>query len=365
MQHFAHLPIETQLPYFTRLHHLLSTSQGGNVFFLPHSGLTYRVAQFHAWIKRQHRLDIKLVDLNLPSNNPHSLETKLHSITSPLMIVAHRQFLGPDRVAYGEILQSIYTTSNQPILIFHECAPSELNSSSLPSLLYQNHFLYPLPQLDDLPSYLVNLSRDWKIKLSSGQVNEITTLCGNQLWLINEYLRQLSSHPTITSSQVSNTQVFVEKSQLIWQMLPDPYQRTITEPSSHPSAITLELASFNLVDQHTQLYGTWSTKLVQTAQSVNLEVNPHTLVYRGRDLTLYFTAKERSLLASLTRQTSHLSREQVAQLIWGQEWETLYSDWALDQTMRRLRQKIQNLQLPILINTKRGVGYVYARLPGI
>ncbi len=53
-----------------------------------------------------------------------------------------------------------------------------------------------------------------------------------------------------------------------------------------------------------------------------------------------------------------LSRDQIAQCLWGSDWEEKYSDWAIDQAIHRLRTKLRDANSPYSIQTKKGVGFV-------
>ena len=43
-----------------------------------------------------------------------------------------------------------------------------------------------------------------------------------------------------------------------------------------------------------------------------------------------------------------LSRDEIAEIIWGKSWQSKYSDWALDKAISRLRRKINSPQYRIL-----------------
>lgn len=57
---------------------------------------------------------------------------------------------------------------------------------------------------------------------------------------------------------------------------------------------------------------------------------------------------------------SVVSRDAVAQAIWGTSWEDRYSDWAIDQTIGRIRKKMLRFDFPkTMIRTVKGKGFVY------
>lgn len=49
-----------------------------------------------------------------------------------------------------------------------------------------------------------------------------------------------------------------------------------------------------------------------------------------------------------------VSRDEIAKSIWGSRWEEKYSDWAIDQSISRLRKKIQNSNVNLYTVRNRG-----------
>jgi len=55
-----------------------------------------------------------------------------------------------------------------------------------------------------------------------------------------------------------------------------------------------------------------------------------------------------------------LGRETIAKAYWGTNINDCYSDWALDQMIRRIRIKLTRFGLnPKTISTKRNAGYIF------
>jgi hypothetical protein len=52
-----------------------------------------------------------------------------------------------------------------------------------------------------------------------------------------------------------------------------------------------------------------------------------------------------------------ISREEVAQILWQDEWTERYSEWAIDKVMSRLRKKIATKHMPGILVTVKGKGY--------
>ncbi|PIY68890.1 hypothetical protein COY90_03510 [Candidatus Roizmanbacteria bacterium CG_4_10_14_0_8_um_filter_39_9] len=56
-----------------------------------------------------------------------------------------------------------------------------------------------------------------------------------------------------------------------------------------------------------------------------------------------------------------VSRDSVAQVMWGARWTEDYSDWAIDQMIYAIRNQLQALKSPWQLKTKRGKGYFLIR----
>jgi hypothetical protein len=77
--------------------------------------------------------------------------------------------------------------------------------------------------------------------------------------------------------------------------------------------------------------------------------------YKSIKLLVNPTAQEINILNSLLESTIPLSRDDIAQILWGKSWNTKYSDWAIDKTISRLRKKIIGNEIRIL--TIKNFGY--------
>jgi DNA-binding winged helix-turn-helix (wHTH) protein len=84
----------------------------------------------------------------------------------------------------------------------------------------------------------------------------------------------------------------------------------------------------------------------------------NTIYFDDKNLNHLFTLKEQYLLSALLNKKEQIvSREELAQALWGKDWQEEYSDWALDQGVHRLRLVLEqsgfNKQL---IKTVKGKG---------
>ena len=60
------------------------------------------------------------------------------------------------------------------------------------------------------------------------------------------------------------------------------------------------------------------------------------------------------------RNSSLTTRENIAKALCDNEWETKYSDWAIDQTISRIRTKLKNTDFKL--KTIKGKGFTLMRL---
>lgn len=76
-------------------------------------------------------------------------------------------------------------------------------------------------------------------------------------------------------------------------------------------------------------------------------------------LDLSLSSSESKLVRFLQKNQNALSdRDQIAKVIWENDWENQYSDWAIDQAVSRLRRKLKKANSEYEIITKKGRGFI-------
>ena len=71
-----------------------------------------------------------------------------------------------------------------------------------------------------------------------------------------------------------------------------------------------------------------------------------------------FTRQEYSVLSMLLQKKSKLcTRDDIGDILWGNDSYEKYSDWAIDQLMSKLRKKLTDLGVKEKLVTVRGKGY--------
>ncbi len=81
----------------------------------------------------------------------------------------------------------------------------------------------------------------------------------------------------------------------------------------------------------------------------------HAVNYKSIKLLSNPTAQEINILNTMFENDCPVSRDEIAQILWGKSWNTKYSDWAIDKTISRLRKKIIGNEIRIL--TIKNFGY--------
>ncbi len=75
---------------------------------------------------------------------------------------------------------------------------------------------------------------------------------------------------------------------------------------------------------------------------------------------LHFTQVQRKVLAYLRERAGQLvTRDDLAKVLWGDGWADRYSDWAIDQLISTLREKMGLAKQKANIVTKKGEGILY------
>lgn len=366
MKKYEKVPLNSLTPQFAQWENILKHNGIGHIFFLPHTGLLYRVHQFSDWLKSRN-LSASIIDLDLEMHNdPLSFREFLKSSSLPTLIVARRNFISMDQDSLSLELQSHYTTHSCAFLIFHETTPYTLTlNQNLPSVMLQNHFIYELPNKEFCLEYINSYAAEISLNITKQDISDIYQYCGNQPWLINELSRLKSVNPEHTISELITNDSMQKRLQSLWNGFPESHQMFFLDfplDESLKTTIKNELTQAGYLNPTSaKPTGTWLEQIIKYQKSNLLKLSSDSLIYRGVELKNEFSAGELRILQTLYSTESPTPRDIVADAFWQSNKDELYTDWALDQAISRLRKKIARLKLPINILTKKGFGYVLQR----
>lgn len=361
---YSHLPLGSLLPQFNLWENLLLHRQACHLYFLPHTGMLYRIYQYRDYYNSHNKTLVKVLDMNtdLLSEPQSLLDALTKNGDSQIILLAHKHFSGPDRANLAQALQTASLTQKTGLLVAHESAPSEVLNTSLPSIMHhQINVFTPISDKQSIHSYITNLASDWGVTLLPKDIETFTAYCHNQLWLINDLLRLRLDNPLTSATTLLNSPSLTQKTQIIWDDLPQPYQNYYLQISELTPTIENEIEKVGLPLLNQTINQPYLHKLISNIKSNLLQISPSRLIYLNNDFTSDFSKSERSILSLLHQKRQILDRESIAHIYWPSNYEEAYSDWALDKLMSRLRKKLAKYQLPIYIQTRRGKGYACNR----
>jgi hypothetical protein len=364
MKAYETLSTDSLIPQFRNWNNVLKHNQTCHVFFLPHTGLLYRATQFHDWINSLEATPVRLINMDIDLiGDPFTFRSFLDQITTPALLFAGKNFFSENKIALANVLQSHYVRNKTGLIIFHEGSPLSIKSiSGFPSIMFQNQFIYSLPiDQPTIKSYIENFSAQWHIPATDREKQEIADFCGNQPWITNEVLRLKDLSDTDSVSKIIQSPSVLDRIWQLWGLFPE-YYREYFSGSSPDSAtnkkVENELTGFGYLNpQNRQPIGRWLSDAIKNSHYTALKTTDKSLIFNQQNISHKFSAGEIRIIHQLFSSHTPVSREQIAKCFWQEKSDELYSDWALDAVISRLRKKVAKFRLPLSIKTVRGIGY--------
>lgn len=350
MKKYDNVPLKSQLVQYEEWAKALKPGMMGNLYFLPWVGMAYRVAQFENYLGK----DVSVIDLQ--SSDGEDLERigKLPSKGKHILLLKD-VLLKPDGEKIALALEKWLVEYAGGALFVHELPPISYNNKTLPSWVRANILYYRIPDTTIVKAYINNVSREINLKLSLDDTKLIADACGGWLWLVKDILRT-KAIGTRSIEDCLKSDTFCQKMGLIWDSWPVSYHGAICGINNDD--VLNELVTFGVVDADGHVNGTSLSNFIKNKSVSDVEIIPEVIRYRDRDLSDRFTKGERKVLETLWQYKQigkRVPREDLP-ILFGDETGEM-SDWTIDQKMRRLRQKLVKLQIPIVIETKKGEGY--------
>ena len=197
--------------------------------------------------------------------------------------------------------------------------------------------------------------------------SRIVDYCGGYIWLSTEALR----HAHTTGNLEFNHPAMKYRLEAVWSGFSDKEQMTLTEilnqkPVTYKPSLEY-LEKCGIVSTKQNSFSLTVPILVdylneKLAQETHLRLSANNeIILNMVPVTKLFSSRERTVLSFLISHSNELvGRPQLAKLFWNDG--TDYSDWALDQAIKRLRKRLVILGLPEnLIKTVKGKGCYFQR----
>jgi len=250
--------------------------------------------------------------------------------------------------------------------------PKFVKQFSLYSSLYQNIVIFSLFDPVDCQLFLVHLEKMFSTTIPIKLKKLILEQCGGHFWLIKQIIRHLAE--TNSENLLFNHDGLEFRLNVLFEEL-EPEEQVVlnkiikqTESFSSEEKLIIKYFVITGLLKKTNkkymitipLFDLFLKKQLAEKTKITLGENKQIIV-NNIDVNPYFSQKEKRLIIFLLNKRGViLSRETIAHAYWGMNFNDCYSDWALDQMIRRIRIKLSRFGLnPKTISTKRNAGYIF------
>jgi DNA-binding response OmpR family regulator len=319
---------------------------------------SYRIPEYIRWLGKGY--DVRVVSLvgdaiedadDWESAVGEFPKTKKQSV----IVVNDAEFLWSGRENLLPGMAAWHLNERTPILFFTEIHPE----GNLPPVCIQNRYFQMLYAPDDVAQFLNYLEVKFSVRLSVAARSRITERCGGHLWLVKEVVRFIASKESGDPFDHEGLQYRVEQ---IWKGFSENYQNALREAAIGRQPENREHTEYfiktGIVRDNRIAIGLLDEYVKRMiSQEVAVRMDANRLYIRNVCIDAFLSHQEHRLIKLLVSQPDvTISRETIGKAIWGDDGD--FSDWALDQALRRLRQKLLKFGIPLSwIRTVKGKGY--------
>lgn len=237
-----------------------------------------------------------------------------------------------------------------------------IESTSAYNKLFQNVLYYPLYSLADTKSFISYLSKRWQITIPAKMKNHITQFSGGSFWLVKEACREFRDSKNLSlDSQGMQFRI----TQLANAFTSDEAELLVNVPQSPTSTqqqILTHLQKLRFIHEGKMNIPALTKALHhRLVPQATLRLDQNDIYLHGVAITQTLSQTEFALLKTfLTHPNQPITRDQIAKIMWPNDTDDNYSPWAIDQAIKRLRDRLIAFKLPpTIIRSVRGIGYEY------
>lgn len=213
----------------------------------------------------------------------------------------------------------------------------------------------PLFNSEDSLAFLHSLEEKWHFKFSQGFENIFAENIGGHVLLLEEAARIVRDNPQISFKEVLAHQSLLRKAEAIFHSLTPYDQETMRGLLFEKKATRI---SEYLEKTHMVVDGKVGLQYFNYMYHNLLSMRNPFKSPTNSGVHLRLTYLEHKIFDLLSSNDRVIKREEIAKAIWEHEAAEKYSDWAIDQVIHRLREKIEKGFAPYEIQTKKGEGFI-------
>lgn len=219
------------------------------------------------------------------------------------------------------------------------------------SSLFTHVIKYPFYSLDDSEQFIRYNEVLWGVKVLPKLRDEIVSQCGGHLWLVRQAIRYFRDHPETTTDKIFNHDLMIKKLEVVWSKFTETERNLIRkvetrsiadiDKRTHEFDYLVKIRVIHEEKGEYRLSLPLLKQILEKEEKVNgLETRDGRIFVQNVNVSREFSPEETQLLIALLENKNHvISRDLVAEKIWGSKWHDRYSDWAIDRLMHRLRRK--------------------------
>ncbi len=360
----------------------------GSILHLPKRDQLYRI---HAFLedKKTHTihhhydethyilLDLTAETIDDPNDLAHFVSSHLGTgHKRPVLFVLDADKLIDEKPSLLASLNNLYyTVPGLSILYFfgkNITHPSLSATLSSYTTLFQNISIFPYLEKKDSMYFIRYLERKLEFTLPDSLAEKIAESCGGISWLIKEACRYYAK--TQDLQHILNHEELTIKTRILVDELMPEEKKVLEKIIKHTPVFDLEervilqyLIRTRTIQEINGAYyfnapvlEQYVTK--QLSEKMTIEIlNDRDMLINGILMNNYFSKRERRFLFFLLNNKNKLvSRNDSAECIWKNSKDP-YTDWALDQFIRRIRKKLISLGFEKnIIKTLKNQGFVFS-----
>mgnify|MGYP001559961752 CR=1 FL=1 len=216
---------------------------------------------------------------------------------------------------------------------------------------------------EDSAVVISNYGERLKQKITPTEKKLIITLSGGNPGLIKSLFLQIILHPNLKQPDLYDETLFFRLKE-ITNDLPLEYIRVILSENieKEDELIRIVLTRYGYLKEKDGKYLVFSPLFVEYlktfVQNSTSTISKYSLDIHKVDV--YLTKSQRKIYEYMKNHPGKIiSRDSMAELLWGGDWTEKYSDWAMDQQLSELRKQLRKIKIDDKIVTKKGEGFVF------